>query len=345
MSFNKTAYDKLIRPDGQPQYGCFTQSMKEINHADFDYRTVMDRPASRLQKHFGLNQFQFLTVQSDRYVLACAIADVRYAATAFIYLFDSESRTMSTQRFTQPMGLRCQLSNQPHNGRSYFIKGRNQFEIIATDAPNQYHLTARLNKQIAVDLVLTQPEQLQPLAVCTRAGYNGWAFTEKLTGLTASGVIAWGGRNITVESDNFLGSSDWSCGYMRRETAWNWASLCGTDNAGRTVGLNLAAGVNETEYNENGFWIDGKLNRVGPAIFQFNRFNRMQPWTITTENSQVDLKFIPEGNFNEKVNAVFVAFNFSQLPGKYSGTLTCDSGKKIVLQRVTGLAEDHYAKW
>lgn len=57
---------------------------------------------------------------------------------------------------------------------------------------------------------------------------------------------------------------------MCREMVWNWVSFCGIDNVGRMVGFNLVVGVNEMEYNENGFWIDGKLNCVGLVIFQFN---------------------------------------------------------------------------
>ncbi|MEZ4550590.1 MAG: DUF2804 family protein [Desulfobacterales bacterium] len=47
----------------------------------------------------------------------------------------------------------------------------------------------------------------------------------------------------------------------------------------------------------------------------------------------------------ENINAGLIATRFTQLMGNLSGTLTTDTGEKIILKDCPGWAEDHYAKW
>jgi hypothetical protein len=345
MILTKATYDKLIMPNGQPQYGCFSQPFTQINHWDFDYCDNMDKPANRLQKHFHFNQFQFIAVHGNHYTLACAIANVRYAANAFVYLFNHKNRTLQHYSFMQPLGLHCHLSSKPNAGQSRFSKGKAAFKIIAHHDSRHYDLNIKINSDIHIDLSIASPAEDQSVSVCTRTGYNGWAYTYKQNALPVSGLIHWKDDTIAVARENALANIDWSCGYMRRETAWNWASISAHLSDDTRFGLNLATGVNETSFSENAFWIDGQLHPLGPAIFNFNRQNRMDSWQITTANKQVELTFIPEAQHREKINALILASNFTQLPGRYYGTITDDSGKSYQLDGVYGLAEDHYAKW
>lgn len=343
MQNDNPAYDKLILANGQPQYGRFLQPIQEINIQDFDYQTVMDKPASRWQKYFAFNQFQFLGIHSARFSIGVAIANVRYAASTFIYLFDRSQNEMTEKRWIQPLAWNCSMSHSPHSGASTSRKGKNELCIKRSNA--KIHLSARLGEEANMDLTLFPKEVLAPLSVCTRAGYNGWSYTEKTAGLSVGGRLQWRHYNLDLEKDAplSLGTSDWSCGFMRRETAWNWASGCGQDKEGNTVGLNLAAGVNETAFNENGFWINGKLFPLGNADFRFRRRDRMLPWKVEAENAT--LEFQPQGQFQDKANALVVASNFSQLPGFFSGTLRDTTGRHYTVEALPGVVEDHFARW
>lgn len=341
----KATYDKLITPNGQPQYGRFNQAFTEINYKDFDYRTTMDKPANGLQRHFHFNQFHFIGLHSQSYTLACAIANVRYVANAFVYLYNHETGQMHRHSFIQPLGLRCQQSNKPFSGLSRFSKGSARFEILGRNQPNRYHLDISIGKDIRVDATLTQMPQQQPVTLCTRTGYNGWAYTQKHTNLATEGFIQWHKDSIALEATVFSGSSDWSCGYMRRETAWNWACLSATLPDQTPLGLNLACGVNETSFTENTLWLNGIPQALDNAQFTFNRRKRMEPWQITTSDQRVELTFVPEACHHEQINAYLIASNFSQLPGKYYGTVRGEDGTAFRLEGINGLVEDHYAKW
>lgn len=345
MNSNRATYDKLIGPDGQPQYGRFNQTFSEINHRDFELYDTMDRPASRLRKHFGFNQFHFISLQSQEYTLACAIANVQYVANAFVYLFEHKTGQLHPYSFIQPLGFRCTQTSKPFSGESRFSKGNAKFRILANQHPNRYDLQIAIGNDIKVAVELREPETCEPTVVCTRAGYNGWAFTQKHTALNVSGNIQWQQLMIPVDDGTFVGSSDWSCGFMRRETAWNWTSLSTSLNDGTRLGLNLACGVNETSFVENTLWINGKASPLAAARFEFNRKHRMEPWKVCTADGRIDLSFVPEGCHKEKINAFLVASNFTQLPGKYFGTVKDEAGRIYQLKGVNGLIEDHYAKW
>ena len=343
MTFTKATYHKLIGPDGQPQYGCFSTPFTEINHQDFDYHTTSDRPAKLWQKHFHYKQFQFIGLNSAQYSLACAIANVKYAATAFIYLYDHKTKQLISHSFVQPLGMQCKLSNMPYSGRSYFKKGKNHFDIVALEQQKGYNLEVHLDN-IHIDITIQEPEHFQPLSLCTKTGFNGWSYTQKACALQCSGLISWGSKNIAVEAAHFLGNYDWSCGFMRRQTAWNWASFSGFAND-TPIGLNLAAGVNETGFTENAFWANGQLHRLPQPLFHYQRHNRLANWVITSENRHIELTFTPGAIHNENIDALIVASNFSQLPGLFNGSITTENGQRFQIKDIPGVVEDHYAKW
>lgn len=190
----------------------------------------------------------------------------------------------------------------------------------------------------------TLKEDNDPLRLVCPAGYNGWVFTRKSAGLPVEGEIRWG-HQIWRCDESTRGAIDWSCGYMRRETAWNWASLSGQLPNGRSLGLNLAAGVNETGMTENALWLDGHCQKLGAARFGFDRYSPGSDWHVTTVDGRVDLHFVPARARTEKLNAGILASNFRQYVGTFNGTVTDESGNRIEVQGLQGLMEDHFARW
>lgn len=338
-------YNKLINANGQPQFGVFEHPIREINYKDYDYHNVMDRRANPLEKYFHFNQFQFIGLTNEDIVFGCALVDIKYISNAFIYLFDRRTQHIEEFSFLQPLALNAALSTLPDGGTSRFKKGKANFELIASEIPRERTLKAQIGKDIDISFTISEPENYEPLAVCTQNGYSGWTYTQKAPALTAKGHIKWKENDFIIEPATTLGSYDWSCGYMRRETAWNWASLSGLLNDGRRIGFNFASGVNETGFTENGIWIDNKLHKIGQIRFIYDRKDRYGQWKIQSCDGSVDLRFEAEGERSEKLNVVLLASNFTQLFGKFYGTIKTKDGETITLEGQPGFAEDHYAKW
>lgn len=132
---------------------------------------------------------------------------------------------------------------------------------------------------------------------------------------------------------------------MRRETNWNWASFSGHTDSGVHVGLNLAAGVNETGYTENCIWIDHQMISLQQSIFEFEKNNETDLWQIRTTDGIVNLTFQPIGAKKEHINLGLLASRFTQLYGHFSGTIKQPNGETVTINETTGMVEDHYAKW
>lgn len=65
--------------------------------------------------------------------------------------------------------------------------------------------------------------------------------------------------------ENCLGHTDYSAGYMRPETWWNWAFVSGSVD-GKAIWSNVSCGVNETSYSENCALVDESFPSASDQI-------------------------------------------------------------------------------
>ncbi|GGE67994.1 DUF2804 domain-containing protein [Streptosporangium jomthongense] len=331
---------KLIDAKGHIAPGVLVQPVEEINYLDYDLRTVMDRPRSKLARRWRFNQFQFVSATGPGWVFGMALVDLKLLGSGFFYLYDFESGQMLEQSFMSPLALGTRIEPYPEHGSASFSKGDVAMRILPVSGGRNVSVLA----PGGIRVELTLKEDNDPLRLVCPAGYNGWVFTRKSAGLPVEGEICWDHR-IWRCDDNTRGAIDWSCGFMRRETAWNWASLAGPLPGGRSLGLNLAAGVNETGMTENALWLDGQCQKLAAARFRFDRYHEGGDWHVTTEDGRVDLHFVPAAVRKEKLNAGILASNFRQYAGTFNGTVTDATGNHIVVKDLRGLMEDHFARW
>ena len=178
--------------------------------------------------------------------------------------------------------------------------------------------------------------------LCTPTAYSGWTYTQKHNALAVQGEMSVKGQ--PQDLTNAVAGYDFSAGYMRRETSWRWASI-NHYSEDKRIGLNFAAGVNETGHCENVIWIDGERHLMPPVQFEFSRLHQEASWRITSQDKRIDLIFKPKNQRSEKKNFWFLKSNFRQFVGYFSGYLIDGNGIKHELEEVMGLTEDHYAKW
>lgn len=336
--------DFLIKKNGQPSFGVFADSVGEINHMDYDLRNAMDKRLSKLAKRFKYNQFQFIGFTSPELIVGIAIVDLKFASNCFVYAYQPTTEKFEEFSFIQPFAINTTMSPRPNDGAASFVKSGNKITINATHVPRLRSVNVELANGFKVDAIIDESANYDPLAVCTRAGYTGWVFTQKATALVCNGSVTWGEELFDLEKVGALASVDWSAGYMRRETSWNWASLSCKLADGRRLGFNLAAGVNETGFSENGLWINGTLHKVDMVDFRFDRYHPNHAWAMRSNDGIIDIHFEPAGQRKEKMNLVVAASNFTQHFGRFYGEINLN-GESIHLDGVWGFTEDHYAKW
>jgi hypothetical protein len=336
---------RLINADGDARVGIFSAPIDDVNYHDFDLRTPFGRRAGRLRRHFGFNQFQFLGGLSETVVFGCAIADLKYVASAFVYVYEPATRRFHEASFRMPLSIGVHGDQRPETGTASFRSTGNRIVMSATSQPRARHLEVQLASGLAIDASFDEAAPpIEPMCICTPAGPTGWVYARKSAGHAVSGTLRWDRGTFDLGAIGARGHHDWSAGYMRRETFWNWGCLAGVVD-GRVLGMNVSCGVNETSFTENCFWLDGRLHKLDTVAFDYDRRDVMQPWRVRSCDGRLHLDFVPEGKHAENINAWIVASNFNQLCGRYTGWLETAAGERINVTNLLGYMERHYAKW
>lgn len=333
----------LVNKEGAVSFGWLKEPVEEINYLDYSLRSVMDSRLPLWRKKLRFNQFQFVGLMCPELICGIAIVDLKLVSNAFVYIYDFESGKLREKSMLQPLGYATHIGLRPDSNEALFVQGNSTLKL-ATSPGGEVSIDVKMGNSVKIDASIKPEAGFSPLRICSRAGYDGWVYTQKSAGLRATGTIVWDDLKIQLDGQSAFGSSDWTAGFMRRETFWNWACFAGADSRGRMIGLNLAAGVNETGVTENGIWVDNKFQKLDLAIFEFDRQKPENEWQVSTSDGLVNLRFQPEGRRQEKINAVLIASNFKQMFGKFYGTIKC--GRDLVqLAGVPGFVEDHYARW
>ncbi|MCD6586621.1 MAG: DUF2804 domain-containing protein [Desulfobacteraceae bacterium] len=330
--------NRLINDQGNVKFGIFESPIDEINYKDFRMSSPMGFTTPQLFKKLLFNQFVFFGLTGPDVIIGMAVVDLKYLSSGFLYIYDRKSGTVSEANKTiVPFSSKIFISPSPTEISCGFKFG-NLFLSMENNK-----ITAK-TKDIEINLEFDR-SQTSPLRICTKAGYKGWVYTEKTSPIKVTGTVVNKDRQINISSPTHMGLMDWTAGYMRRETFWNWAATASTLADGRSLGLNLSCGVNETSFTENAFWIDGKMTKVDMNHFEFNPDNFYDQWKIKSMDGKVNLVFDGEKHREENINAGLVATKFTQLMGTFNGTLKTDEGEVIKIKDCPGWAEDHYAKW
>ncbi|WP_028629727.1 DUF2804 domain-containing protein [Metapseudomonas resinovorans] len=337
--------DKLIQADGRPHYGIFPAAPGVINYRDFDFRSPMGRRRGALAKWRRFHQFQYFGLLSNELIGGCALADLSLAGVGFVYLFHPASGRMIERQFKLPLGMGTSFSQTPDEGVCELRQGRNLLRLENRGDTGEKRLLVELDDGTRIDARFSEREPaFQPMCICTPTAVDGWVYAQKVAGVTCRGQVNSVLGNFDLGQIGAYAHHDWSAGYMRPETHWNWACLSGLAD-GLRVGLNLSCGVNETSFTENCFWLDGELLKVDSVRFAFDRDQPLKAWTIASHDGQVALTFEGAGLHQERLNLGFIASNFKQVFGCFSGTLRPIGRPPVRIERMWGFVEDQYVKW
>lgn len=335
----------LIDAKGRVTQGIFPASVPRINGRTFDYRTPLDKPASRAARHFHYKQFQYFGVVSDQLLLGCALADTAWLGMAFFYIFEPASGRLREYSWRSPLGRALNLSDSPVQGDSLYHQGGTRIAMGYRDTDTGLRKTLSVALPgLDLEVAMDEPAGYRPMSLCTRTGKSGWVYANKVAGRPVSGHLRRDGRTLDLGELGAGGHHDFSAGYMRRETFWNWACLSG-HAGGHWLGLNLSCGVNETSYTENCLWLDDELIKVDLARFSYDRDNLMAPWTVTSADGRVLLEFLPEGRHREHLDLALFASNFHQIFGRFRGEIRTPGGTRLEVNNLYGFVEEQYAKW
>lgn len=167
--------------------------------------------------------------------------------------------------------------------------------------------------------------------------------TVKRAGCRVRGAVEVKGERTSL--DRALAVVDWTEAYFPRRVTWWWGAAAGLAD-GKTVGLNLAAGVHDDpggRWGENALWLDGVPSAL-PAV-SFGVGEGRTPWTIRSADGAVDLVFSPRAERGEQTNLLLIASRYRQPFGTFSGTIKDAAGRIVRVEGLPGVAEHHVVTW
>lgn len=80
---------KLIE-NGQPTFGVFSQ-VKSINYLDYYSHLISQKTLPNWRKELKANQFCFIQIIQPPYRICLALATIKLATSAFVYLYNNET--------------------------------------------------------------------------------------------------------------------------------------------------------------------------------------------------------------------------------------------------------------
>ena len=144
---------RLVDPAGDVRLGIFARPILEVNYRDYALTDPFGRPARRLARRFGFNQFQFLGALSETLVFGCAITDLKYVGTAFAYCYEPTTRRFAEWSFTQPLARRTRFTQTPESGDCLFAAGKARITMRGEMRPPHRRLIAHVRDVLAIDAV------------------------------------------------------------------------------------------------------------------------------------------------------------------------------------------------
>ena len=347
------AIDRIIE-NGQPTFGIFSQ-VKSINYLDYHSYLISQKSLPNWRKNLKANQFCFMQIIQPPYRICFALATIKLATSAFVYLYNDETDELEVCEALQPLTRHTRLQGDCYQGQMAFFHANIKITVEFDPSQIKVEIDSRY-----MALKATLERKSQPLAICTPTGRRGWTFTQKepLENVFGQLFIKPNSKfNVDAQgkkidfSDRTIANLDWTLGYMRHETNWFWSCINSYLPDGRHFALNLAMGVNETGFCENACWLDGQIFYLPPVMFVRQDLDtpeqniwRVYHQNLGWSNVDIDITFTPVSVYKKTDNFGIIASIFEQWLGFYSGEIRIRD-EVIKIDKVMGLAEDHFAKW
>jgi len=334
----------LINDFGVPSWGRLSSLPDRINWEQYDARNAMGAPRRAWTKRFLFKHFDFYGALGDHFTFGCGMVRLGSLNSTFAYLHSTSG--LHRVQFDMPFDLGFQSDYKPLGRTTWVHPFKKNHSVLSTrDTQSrevEFQFGTNFYGHVRIDC-----NRSETLALNTPIANTGFAYAQKSSGGCVSGEVCLNGMKYTLQPETDGCYHDWTAGFLRRETFWNWACASGRAAPDQPlISLNVARGVNETSAHENVLWVDGTIHDLPLVLFEYDRDDILKPWRVYSQCGAVDVRFTPEGSVDDHRNLIALASRFNQCFGKFTGTVKLeDKGLSYSVDGLAGWCEDHYAKW
>ena len=337
-----------IVENGKAQFGLWHGEVRSV-----DPRAYRRGELSDLWLPLREKRWQYIGLYTEELILGVAVVHAAYVGNVFCYLYDRKRELLWEQERIAPLAAGIRVDRNVNRGVVSYMADNERIRID-NDLDNGirgFDLRLRSSgRTLSCSFELHDKlSTMTPLQVVTPTAEKDFTFTHKAAGLPVLGEVRLGEFRYELDPRRDSAAVDLSFGYPAQQTEWNWASFAGFSSSGRRIGLNLVAPIFHQRFNENGFWLEGKLYKLGPAHFSYEAPD--QVWTISSsregeKHDGVSFSFLfkPLGVRSQDLDYKLVVSRFQQPFGIYSGWIELE-GERIEFEDVPGVVEEHFARW
>ncbi len=283
---------------------------------------------------FRKKRWNYYCIVSDDIIFSATIADIDYAASAFVYYYVIETGEYEELTSILPFpfnrnGKKLTLGDSPFS-KCFFKNGHMFIDFCQEGNELKIHVNikSQSKKNISANIRITERTN-ESLGVVVPWNSRRFQYTSKHIGLPAWGEIEIG-KDAYKLGEKSMATLDYGRGLWPYKSDWNWGSFSFQEEE-HTFGVNLGAKwTDQAPYNENAFFEKGKLEKINETVdFSYDDKNFENDWIIKTRNSdKIDLVFRPFFRRISKTDLIIIKTIVYQMFGYYMGTVKTEHGIK-----------------
>ncbi|MDY6795178.1 MAG: DUF2804 domain-containing protein [Actinomycetota bacterium] len=349
MRIIKKTPARLVEGGEVVGFGVFEQPFRELNLDEADIFRIKGKYA-RAINHFRLKEWQHFGIVHPRHYIGLVIFDAKLMSISFVYHFDRERLTMREHNHQAPPGT-ARLTETTWRGECSFEKRGYSLRIDNNLDRGRHDIHIDIAERRGLPAIRGEVSMLedvsiyQPLVIVSPFAPNRPLYTHK-NACPVEGRISIGGETIELQPDRDVCLLDEQKAFYPYRSFWRWMTFAGYSSPGSLIAANLCHNLIEKDedYNENCYWIGGRIHLTGAARFGFSEADILGPWFINTTDGEVELEFHPQGERAERICVGPIMSDFHQPFGLFSGRLGKGDGN-LVVKDLFGVCENHVTRY
>jgi hypothetical protein len=300
---------------------------------------------------FGRNKrWDYWAVLAGDVVVSSVYADVDHLGLADVWWTDMRAGRTGGAGVVTEGSDDFDLPERP--GTAPLRVDRDGFALAIVDDDAGTRITARWTEPDGqpgrLDVHVAMPTGHESLNVVIPWDDETFNFTSKHQARPATGELVVGDQRWRIGGDagDAWGVLDVGRGRWPAEITWNWGGGAGRSGE-HVIGLQFGAKWTEgSGYTENGFFVDGRLTKLGnELVWDYDWDRPMEPWRITDPGGQLDVVLHPRHDKHSMLPGRDKGSETHQVFGRFSGRVVTDDGVTYDFDDVQGFAEEARQEW
>ncbi len=297
-----------------------------------------------------IKEWDYYATLNNDYGFSCTIADLGYSYLVGAVFLDFNQK--SYQKKTKIGWFSFGKLNMPstsEKGDVHYTKDGYDFHFIRKD--NERLIECRIdafdgNKPLYAKLeIRDMKDETMVIATPWNENLKAFYYNQKINCMPTNGRVSIGDKTVHFQEDTAFTVLDWGRGVWTYKNTWYWGSASGVVD-GKRFGFNIGYGFGNTaKATENMLFYDGKAHKLDQVEFHIDPTDYMKPWVFTSPDHRFELTMEPLIDRQDTTNFLIIKNLGHQVFGRFKGYVVLDDGTKLIIDQLTGFAEqitNHY---